>query len=236
MKNKYACLSLCLMSLWLTACVTGNTQEANRMPTSFNSNVSISLEPTPELASPEFMPKAEKIAAIRKDAADKLGLTNIQELTLATQPPEIIAARIQDPKDSRLADNIKILTGERDLNHDGIPELGLIEMTDRSGGSQEATLHFFGKAKDKWKCLTCKILTYVSDNLELVATGRKGDYDIIRFRSKADDVPLLEESLSEDEIKKWDDLVSDIRMKDGIYQPVECRVETKTAKKLVPCS
>jgi hypothetical protein len=231
MKNKYVCLSLCLLSLWLAACVTGDTQEANRMPTSFNSNVQ-------PIVQEEYKGRAIKddaVAAIRKDAADKLGLVNIQELTLATQPPEIISARIQDPKDSRLAVNIRILTGDRDLNHDGIPELGLIEMTGKDGGVIEATLHFFGKAKNKRKCLTCGTLTYVSDNLEIVATGKKGDYDIIRSRWKAKDVPLLEELIPEEEIKKWDDFVADSKMKNGVYTSFECRVETKTSKKVVPC-
>jgi hypothetical protein len=232
MKNQYVCLSLCLCSLWLTACVTGNTQETNRIPTIFNSNA----EPIVQEEYKGRAIKEDEIAAVRKDAADKLGLVNIQELTLATQPPEIIAARIQDPKDSRLADNIKILTGERDLNHDGIPELGLIEMTSKDGGNTTPILHFFGKAKNKWKCLTCPILTYVSDDLEIVATGKKGDYDIIRFRDKADDVPLLEEELSEDEIKKWDNYITDVGMKNGVYTFVECRVETKTAKRVVQCA
>jgi hypothetical protein len=31
MKNKYVCLSLCLLSLWLAACVTGNTQEMRKI-------------------------------------------------------------------------------------------------------------------------------------------------------------------------------------------------------------
>lgn len=216
------------------ACVTANTQQSNSMPTPSG----VILSPTPQNI---FLPTAQQVDEILQEAADKYDISNLQTMSLAKQPKEFaislapIEGEKYDPNNLKWAENIQIVTGERDLNHDGTAERVIVQFSDKNGSTQKPNAYFFRLIKEKWQCLTCPILIYLSDNTEFVPTGRAGEFDILRFKSEVSDVAFLEDLLSESELKKWKDYISDARVVNGKYVFYECRVVNKKTKKIVPC-
>lgn len=239
MKSKYYCLFF--SSLLSAACITANTQQNNVMPTNINNRTSATASPTPQNF---FPPTAEDVNRVLKDSTEKLGVNNAQIMTLSQQPPDVVSSlapfhgKKYDPSNLKWAENIKVVVGERDLNHDGAAERVIVEFTDIAGSNTTPEVRFFGLKKEKWKCLTCPILIYLNDNAEFVPTGKKGEFDILRFRDEVAHTDYLEDILSANELSKWKDYVTDFRVKrvkNEKYDFYECRVETGKAKKIVPC-
>lgn len=190
-----------------------------------------------------FPPTSEDADEILKDSTEKLGIFNAQVMTLFQQPPEIVSFLAQtagdadDPKNSsKWAEKISIVVGERDLNRDGARERIIVIFTDSVGNKTNPNAHFFWLKNGNWKWLTPQLLIDSLDNIKFVPTGKKGEFDIMRFRDKAADTDFLEEMFSESELNKWKDYVTDFRVKNEKYDFYECRVETGKAKKIIPCS
>ncbi len=232
-KNIY---SIILAAFLGGACLTANTQQRNSMPTP-NSPGDPFVAPTPYVVMP---PTTEQVDEVVKDAVEKLGISKTRLTTLAEQPSEIVASiapfegEKYNPNNLKWAKNIRIVVGERDLNHDGTPERIIVELTDTSGSQTTPTTSFFGLRKQKWECLTCPILIYPSENPEFVPVG-KGKYDTIRFRSEPTDVLFLEDTLSISELKKWKEYITDTEMVNGRYKFNKCRLVSGKKEKIVPC-
>lgn len=234
-KNTFLIVLAAILSC---ACVAADMQQRNSMPTTLDPSNFPKLTPTPNNI---FLPTTEDIDAILKDSTGKLGIVNTQVMTLAKQPAAIVASiapfegERYNPNNLKWAENIQIVTGERDLNHDGMAERVIVQFTDIAGSKTTPSFRLFGLRKQKWHCLTCPMLIYLSDNTEFVRVGKAGKYDTIRFRDTADDVLHLEEIFSPAELKKWTEYVTDARMVNGKYVFYECRLENQKAKKVVPC-
>ena len=195
--------------------------------------------PTPEL----FPPTSQDISKVLKDATDKLGIKNAQVTTLDRQPPEIIAFLAQsdgDAKDpqnlTRWAEKMRLVVGERDLNHDSTPEKFVVIFTDilGNGNGNANAARVFRLDRGKWQWLAPPFVDGL-DAVKFVPTGKKGEFDIMQFSNKVADINFLEETVPARELKKWKNTVDSFKVINGKYTLSECRLENGKAKKIYRC-
>ena len=245
MMNKNILLNLLAISLLGGACARAQVEKMPQNsvppPTSPSpvSQIAPVSTPTPEL----LPPTSEDVSKVLKEATDKLGIKNAQVTTLDTQPPEIIALLAQsdgDAKDpqnlTRWAEKMGLVVGERDLNHDGTPEKFIVIFTDilGNGNGNANAARIFQRDRGKWQSLAPPFVDGL-DAVKFVPTGKKGEFDIMRFSYKVADVDSLEETFSARELKKWENSVDDYKVINGKYTLSECRLENGKAKKIYRC-
>ena len=244
MINKNISLNFLAISLLSGACATAqvekmpqNSVPPTTLPASVSQTAPIST-PTPEL----FPPTSQDISKVLEYSTDKLGIKNAQITTLDTQPPEIIAsvAKSESSSDefknlSEWAEKIRLVGGERDLNHDGVPERFIVVISAWGGKIENPNAYIFWMDQGKWIWLTPQMLNEGSDNVEFIPTGKKGEFDIMRYKEKDADMYLFEGIIPADEFEKWKDYIADLKVKDGKYVYYECHLENGKAKKIIPC-
>lgn len=192
-------------------------------------------KPTPYKVIP---PTAEQVDVIFKTAVKKLGLQNAQITTLDRQPIGIVfdiaeSERGNEPDDLKWIKDIRIVAGERDLNHDGKPEKIIVQFTGKGGGSQNPTFKFYGLKQRQWECLTCPAISDLGDEVTFVSKGTAGEYDILRTTYEPFDIIHLE--LSDSELAKWKEYIVDTKTDNGFYIDSNCRLVNGKKVKIVAC-
>lgn len=223
-----------LLSVSCNAHTQVNNTQVNNINENNRNNEAV-VQPTPIFAPPLIT--QDEIASVLGLSNKNFGI-NGKVMFLEEQPSEIVAFLLKDigtqdnlKSPATWAKKLKIIAGDRDLNHDGVADKLIVALTDSEGRDRSTkTLHIFSFEKGKWNWLSEDLLIDDIKGTTFIPTGKKNEFDIMKYTS----------DLYSEEEGKWDQLIGKYesydRVENGKYKTFKCLEITKKGKKEVPCS